>query len=1385
MVSYIYHSDFMTFHQRARQLWIDYKRETGEANTPYPRSNVVLQALTERLHQERARQAEAAAPQRPQPAPRRQKPAARPVAAPRKLRGASMQPRDRPVPAPRTSLPPVEKHEDWDWSRSQSILDEPKPKEVKSLISFPKGGIKLANPPPYEVYEDVGILRRFTARLPLSHKLERDVLSFLTVMHEYSARVLKSELIRLGPIKMYQSLTVDYEKPGKDGEIIATSFHTSRAVPILNEGDIQPALAQATAKMNADHEKFMREGSGWTIKRCVKLDLSTAQYRPLRARGHFKTPNYIPPRTVVNVENKDNRCFEWAILSALYPVAENAQGRSINAQRMSKYKAHLGKLNFDGISFPVQVTDIAKFERLNSTIAVNLFGWDDGPYPIYNTCELERLYTINLLMLVDGTNQHYVWIKDIAKLCYRNSNYEHRKHPCVRCLHVFSRMDLLQKHEGDCMGIGEKPQRTIMPEEGKNILKFEGYHKQMRVPYIIYADFECLNISVEGCANDPRESSTRQVSEQTPCGYCYVVIRCDGVTKPPVVYRGESVVEHFLASLQDELIEINEVFKHPAMMDMSPDDWRSFDSAKDCHICDEPLAGDMVRDHCHITGKFRGAAHKECNLKLQIHASTYIGKDDKEHKRRGTPVPVVFHNLRGYDGHLIMSALGECGAAMDEKISCIPNNIEKYMSFSIGQLRFIDSLQFLNTSLDKLAANNSELWSTSCKSCARTAEIKDGVLRRDRVNVISSGLCGHCKMPISKHTSSEVLADRFPYVTSQEPIEQTHLLLRKGVYPYEYVDSVDRFTETQLPPIEAFYSSLTRENIGKSDYEHAQIVWNSFSCRTLGDYHDLYLKTDVLLLADVFEKFRNISLQHYGLDPAHYFSAPGMSWDALLKKTKAKLELLTDIDMHLFMEKGLRGGVCMVSKRFSKANNPQCPDYDDSKPIKWIAYTDANNLYGWAMSQSLPTGGFQWLDCGSVTMLDEVLTTPDDAPEGYLLEVDLEYLEHLHDIHNDYPLAPETIAVPEEWLSDYQHTLVNELGGKYTECSKLVPNLQKKERYIIHYRNLKLYHSLGMRVSKVHRAIKFRQEAWMAPYIQLNTELRTQASSEFEKEFFKLMNNSVFGKTMENLRQHIKVDLVRSSENDKLRRLIADPAFKTFREFSGGLYAIHSTKSSIKLNRPVYVGMAVLDQSKLRMGDFWYNTIKARYGNKAQLCYTDTDSLLYEVETDDIYSDMRDDSGEYDFSDYPKDHPNHSVINKKVPGKFKDECCGRPIAEFVGLRPKMYSIQTMGLREDSGWVPYPDENKSELRKAKGVQRTVVKKDLRHELYKQCLNERVEMRHKQIVIRSKKHQMGVYEQVKISLSPLDTKRWISPDGITSKAYGHYRIEQEAVDDFMDA
>jgi hypothetical protein len=275
-------------------------------------------------------------------------------------------------------------------------------------------------------------------------------------------------------------------------------------------------------------------------------------------------------------------------------------------------------------------------------------------------------------------------------------------------------------------------------------------------------------------------------------------------------------------------------------------------------------------------------------------------------------------------------------------------------------------------------------------------------------------------------------------------------------------------------------------------------------------------------LADVFEKFRNICLNYYGLDAAHFCTSPGLTWQAALKMTGVRLELLTDIDMHLCIEQGLRGGSSTIPHRHAKANNKDVPDYDPSQPSSHVTYLDANILYGCAMSQALPVDGFRWLEDQETESLN-VLEISDNNEKGYMLEVNLDYPPELHDLHNEYPLAPEKVKVAEDMLSPYAKRLLEDLDLKGTSTEKLIPILNAEKKYVVHYRNLKLYFSLGMKLTNIHKVVTFRQTPWRKQYIDFNTEKRKMAKNDFEKDFFKLMNNEVFGNTIENLRKRIIV----------------------------------------------------------------------------------------------------------------------------------------------------------------------------------------------------------------------------------------------------------------------
>ena len=855
-------------------------------------------------------------------------------------------------------------------------------------------------------------------------------------------------------------------------------------------------------------------------------------------------------------------------------------------------------------------------------------------------------------------------------------------------------------------------QAIKMPNKDNNILKFNNFHKQQPVPFVIYADFEAITEKIHGCQQKGNKSYTEAYQKHTDCGYGYKVVCCydDKYTKPIQLYRGEKAVYKFMENILEEVKYCKRVMKKyfNKPLRMTEENEQEFKKATTCHICDKKYTEKdiQVRDHCHITGKFRGSAHQECNLKLRI--------NPKEIK-----IPVIFHNLRGYDSHFIMQEIGAIvkkhayknnkGEEKQMNINAIPHNMEKYMAFMLGNhLTFIDSFQFMSSSLDKLVSN----------------------------------------LP----------AEALKYTSKRFQKEKLNLMTRKGIYPYDYMDSFEKFSKTELPTKEEFYSILNNEHISDEDYCHAKKVWNTFQLKTMGEYHNLYLKSDILLLADVFENFRKTCLQYYKLDPCHYFTSPGLSWDAMLKMTNIQLELMTDIDMFQFIEKGMRGGISYIANRYGKANNKYMKEYDEKAPSKYIIYLDANNLYGWAMSQYLPTGGFKWLTEKQINKIN-LAQYNEDSNKGLLIEVDLEYPKELHDNHNDYPVAAERVCAKKDMLSDYCKNIATKYNISTGLVHKLIPTLSNKEKYVLHYRNLQLYLDLGLKINKVHRVLEFNQSPWLKEYISFNTIKRTQAKNSFEKDFFKLMNNSVFGKTMENIRKRVDVRLI--TDEKKLLKMVSKPTYVSSKIFNENLVAVHKIKETLTLNRPAYIGMCILDLSKTLMYNFHYNYIKKKYGNKAKLLFTDTDSLTYEIEAEDVYQDFWNDKDRFDNSDYPESSPYFDTTNKKVIGKFKDEAAGIPITEFVGLRSKMYS--------------YIKDNNKGGKTAKGIKKNIIKNNIKHQDYKNVLLENKQIHHTMKTIRSINHQLGSYELNKVSLSCFDDKRYIANNGIKSFAYGHHCIK----------
>ena len=1220
----------------------------------------------------------------------------------------------RPVPTPRKSVKDmVKEYEDNIILPPPKFRDDHKPiplprtkKPSQAPIPTPRTKKPSEKPVPEKrtiISQAEKALKGYTQSFDVELRDKKDPLLQLQKSRRAVEYLFNNLLVQTKGFKFVETLQVKFVKHSNDKKILKNGYFNSTTDLIINETDIKLAIQASQQQILNKIAQWISEGSGWTIQSIENHYINIVNYSPLKGSSYIKLPQELrnSAKGLINMKNKDNECFRWCHIRHLNPQDKDPQ-------RIKKAdKQYIEKLDYSSIEFPVTVKQINKIEKQNN-ICINLFGYEEKQkFPIYISKEKYQDH-MELLLITEGENKHYVLIKDFNKFMFNQTKHEHRKYFCMYCLQCFSREDVLTEHKNNCISINGK-QAINMPEKGDKVY-FKNHHKQLPVPFVIYADFEALTEKIQGCQPNNEKSYTEAYQKHTDCGYGYKVVCCydDKYSKPVQIHRGENAVHKFMENMLEEVnwckSKMKKHFNKP--LKMTKENETDFQKATKCYICDIKYTDKdiHVRDHCHITGKFRGSAHQDCNLKLQI-------------KPDNIKIPVIFHNLRGYDSHFIMQQIGEIAKKYTHKnkrgeechmnINCIPNNMEKYMAFMLGNhLTFLDSFQFMSSSLDNLIKN---------------------------------------------------LPDEAFKCTKQEfKKEQFNLMKQKGIYPYDHMDSFDRFNETKLPVQQDFYSILNNEHIPDEQCKHAQNVWDTFNLKTMGDYHDLYLKSDILLLADVFENFRKTCLQYYKLDPCHYFTSPGLSWDAMLKMTNIKLELMTDIDMFQFIEKGMRGGTSYIANRYGEANNKYMKTYNKKAPSKYIMYLDANNLYGWAMSQYLPTGNFKWLSQKQIEKTNLGKYT-ENSKKGLILEV--EYPQELHDLHNDYPLGPEKVKVAKDMLSDYCKKIADKFNISSGLVHKLIPTLNDKEKYILHYRNLQLYLSLGLKLKKIHRVLEFDQSPWLKQYIDFNTQKRTHAKNSFEKDFFKLMNNSVFGKTMENIRKRVDVRLVTSKE--KLSKLASKPTYVSSKIFNENLVAVHKIKETLTMNRPAYIGMCILDLSKTLMYDFHYNYIKHKYGNKAKLLFTDTDSLTYEIETKDAYKDFFKDKSKFDNSDYNKESPFYNTANKKVIGKFKDEAAGVPVVEFVGLRSKMYSY-------------IKDNNKGE-KTAKGIKKNIIIKNIKHEDYKEVLFNSKQMHHTMKTIRSINHQLESFELNKISLSCFDDKRFIHQNGITSYAYGHYEIK----------
>ena len=1144
-----------------------------------------------------------------------------------------------------------------------------------------------------------------------------------TVDEYITPKMLQTELSKFakGNVKFYFNYQVKLKNDDSyfKGYFTSSVFNYNRQNKNIN--NLLISIKKDLDKTMEHHYKGTK--SGVQYLGLLSLIIKTNEYYLLKGRGFTPLPAYISnKKACINIQNNDDMCFKYCIYAFLHPV-------EMNVSRVSNYnKYDYLRFNEGDFPFALDADKIEEFENNNQEFLkgykINVFVYEENEteniiQPFIISKRIKDNKAISLLYI----NDHYVYIKDLGKLMASQiSNHQKKTFICNHCLsYATYRERMFEIHKRDCQGFAKKLQ---IQQYKKGTISFENIKHFGKIPYVIYADFECI-IKENDLTEEEKSQNTVKEHTHVPCGFMFLVVDIHGKEFYKALYRGNDDINtmiHFfneLQTIEGKILEkyANHPYPEPLLTYYEELD---FGKATNCCYCNVEFykPREKVRDHDHFTGLYRGAACRSCNSILTINQKT--------------PINCFFHNGNRYDSHIIinyLTKLQEMKLIKDMKISSvISRNTQNFISFKLDNITFKDSYDFLSSSLAKLASN---------------LTIEDFTLTK----------------------------------TLHSDTTKFNLMIKKGEYPYEYMNDFNRFGETKIPEISKFYSTLTMESLTEERYNHVKQVWSVFKIKNMGEYHDLYLQTDVYLLADIFEKFRNTSITARRIDPSHSYTLPGYSWQCFLLESKVKLPYIENSDVHLMLEKGIRGGITNAIKRRTSDN---------------ILYIDANNLYGYAMSQYLPYDNFEialfdesiYKDKTIEQFIEILMDIKSDSDKGMILEVDIDYPIDLHDLHNDFPLLPLNRKVDQSELSEFQKKLIEK---KFSPCNKLVLDLKDKKNYVIHYRMLQFAIKAGLKLRNVHRIITFNQKPFMKSYIDGNSLSRAKAKSDFEKDYYKLLNNSVYGKTCESVRSRQNIRIYDPKTQDHLvNKAIASPNFKSRTVLNNNTVFMHLTKSLVVLDKPIYIGLAVLELSKLLMYDFYYNVLKKEFNEKMHLCYIDTDSFIIQFDKDiNVHKWMVENYKYFDLSNFPDNHDAFTCQemsseeikkikdeNKKVVGKFKDECGGQLITDFIALKAKQYSYIVEG---------------EEHIKAKGVNRAIIQNEIEFADFQECLDASIDLYNgndeaynktlkyrTQNNLRSYDHTISSIKSEKIALNSFDDKRHITNNGIDTLAHGHYTI-----------
>ena len=607
--------------------------------------------------------------------------------------------------------------------------------------------------------------------------------------------------------------------------------------------------------------------------------------------------------------------------------------------------------------------------------------------------------------------------------------------------------------------------------------------------------------------------------------------------------------------------------------------------------------------------------------------------------------------------------------------------------------------------------------------------------------------------------------DDFKLLKQHHPqIEKHSLLLGKMLFPYTYFDNVDRLKETSLPPREAYFNDLTKEECSEADYETAVKIWETFELADLKSLVKLYCETDVLQTVDIFIRFRNVTMKEFELDPLHFVSLPSLCWQACMKVTDLRVELITDSDMYLMWQRAKFGGFTTVVSQYEKANNPLLDDFNPDDPISWMFYWDCTGMYSTVMQNNkLPCGNMRFLSDEEVAQLDYESYDPS-GDIGYLVECIFSFVgKEVQVILADFPPCPVLRSVPADEQSPRMQRVAESMEIPLeVKTKKLIADLNPRVNYVLPLTSLQfILKTTGATLHSITRAIQFKQEAILTKYIQLCMDKRKAATNSFEISLFKLYCNAVFGVTLLDVTKYVNCHVVFTQA--RLKRLIDSPLYVRANEFDKNAAVVEMKYSSTTIRQPIFLGISILALSKNLILDMYYNVLKKEYGSNISLQMSDTDSIVFKVfkETENFYmSDILPKFAHLlDTSNYDRSSPLYTDVRKKQLGTFTDETGGRIISECVALKCKAYSI----LVKDG----------DPFMKAKGCP-TAERDRLSHEDYKNTLFNQARVNVIFNRIGSKRQRLYTFQCSKVALSSYENKRYWIDTLYKSLPFGHYSI-----------